>query len=54
LNINPTGQSGNFVSKYYRDQTKMFVEGKYRGMLMDKEDISKNLRHTLMLIPEKN
>ncbi|HRQ30486.1 MAG TPA: penicillin acylase family protein, partial [Saprospiraceae bacterium] len=54
LNINPTGQSGNFVSKYYRDQTKMFVDGKYRGMLMDNEDIRRNLTHTLMLIPAKN
>lgn len=52
LNINPTGQSGNFVSKFYRDQTKMFVEGKYRGMLMDQEDIQKNLKHVFRLIPE--
>jgi len=52
LNINPTGQSGNFVSKYYRDQTKMFVESKYRGMLMDQPDIEKNLRHTLKLMPQ--
>lgn len=52
LNINPTGQSGNFVSRHYRDQTKMFVEGKYRGMLMDQEDIQKVLKHTFKLIPD--
>lgn len=37
LNITPTGQSGNFRSPYYKDQAEMFVNGEYRGMLMDKE-----------------
>jgi penicillin amidase len=36
VNIIPTGQSGNFRSPYYKDQAEMFVNGEYRGMIMDK------------------
>lgn len=32
--IIPTGQSGNFLSPYYSDQAKMFVEGKYRRQIL--------------------
>jgi len=36
LSINPTGQSGNFMSQHYDDQAEMFVDGKFRKQLMDK------------------
>jgi penicillin amidase len=39
LSINPTGQSGNFMSPHYKDQAEMFVDGKFRKQLMDKEII---------------
>lgn len=39
LSINPTGQSGNFMSPHYKDQAEMFVGGKFRKQLMDKEII---------------
>jgi len=39
LNITPTGQSGNFRSPYYKDQAQMYVNGEYRGMIMDKEKL---------------
>ncbi|MDI9876797.1 penicillin acylase family protein [Flectobacillus rivi] len=39
--INPTGQSGYFMSKHYDDQARMYVEGKFRGELIRKEDVEK-------------
>jgi penicillin amidase len=44
LSINPTGQSGNFMSPHYDDQALMFVSGKFRKQLMDKEIINKGTR----------
>ena len=44
LSINPTGQSGNFMSPHYDEQAQMFVNGKFRKQLMDKEIISKGTR----------
>ncbi|MDF1695904.1 MAG: penicillin acylase family protein [Saprospiraceae bacterium] len=49
--INPTGQSGNVMSKHYNDQALMFNSGVYRPQLMDKEEIEKE-SSTLMLVPE--
>ena len=34
-NINPTGQSGNVMSKHFSDQAEMFNNGIYRGQLMN-------------------
>ena len=39
--INPTGQSGYFMSKHYDDQARMYVDGKFRGELIRKEDVEK-------------
>ena len=33
--ILPTGQSGNFMSKHYKDQAKMYANGVYRKMLLN-------------------
>jgi penicillin amidase len=35
----PTGQSGNPMSKYYKDQTELFVNGKFRKMKLNKKEI---------------
>ncbi len=37
--ILPTGQSGNIFSSWYKDQEKMFSNGKYRPQLMNEEVI---------------
>lgn len=37
----PTGQSGNPMSKHYKDQTELFVQGKFRKMKLNKEEIIK-------------
>jgi penicillin amidase len=39
MSILPTGQSGNPFSKYYRDQAELFAEGKFRKMMLNKEEI---------------
>ncbi|MGB5647274.1 MAG: penicillin acylase family protein, partial [Muriicola sp.] len=39
MSILPTGQSGNPFSKYYEDQAKMFVNGEFRKMLLNPQEI---------------
>ncbi|MBC7642887.1 MAG: penicillin acylase family protein, partial [Flavobacterium sp.] len=41
LNILPTGNSGNPFSKHYDDQAEMFVTGKFRKMMLNKNEIIK-------------
>ena len=51
--INPTGQSGNFLSKHYDDQAQMFVDVEFRPQLMTKEDVEAHTQSTLKLMPRK-
>eukprot|EP01137_Pigoraptor_chileana_P028699 Opistho-2@1049 len=39
--ILPTGQSGNPMSKHYKDQAALFVHGKFRKMMLNKQEIMK-------------
>jgi penicillin amidase len=39
LSILPTGQSGNPFSSHYKDQAKMYVNGEYRKMKLNKNEI---------------
>ncbi len=39
MSIIPTGQSGIPFSKHYRDQAEMFLEGKFRKMKLNKQEI---------------
>ncbi len=52
MSINPTGQSGNFLSKHYDDQAQMFVDVQFRPQLMNEEDIDKNMISELILSPK--
>ncbi|HNQ11651.1 MAG TPA: penicillin acylase family protein [Bacteroidia bacterium] len=52
-NISPTGQSGNFMSKHYRDQAEMFVNGSYRSMTMNHERIKTEYKSKMMLKPKR-
>ena len=52
-NINPTGQSGNVASPYYKDQVTLFVKGEYRKMLMNWEEIEQTKAHVLKLNPAR-
>ena len=50
--IIPTGNSGNFMSPFYDDQTQMFLNSKYRKMLFTDTQIIKESTHVLTLLPE--
>ncbi|WP_444660304.1 penicillin acylase family protein [Flavobacterium columnare] len=39
LSILPTGQSGNPMSKHYKDQAQMYINGQFRKMLLNKKEI---------------
>ena len=49
--ISPTGQSGNVMSPHYSDQAEMFATGKFRKMMMNKEEI-KQASPSLLLKPK--
>jgi penicillin amidase len=53
VSVLPTGNSGNRFSKHYADQKELFVEGKYRPQLMNKEEILDAAKGTLKLTPRK-
>ena len=38
----PSGESGYFLSPHYADQTALYVQGKFRMMLMNRADIEKD------------
>lgn len=42
ISILPTGQSGNPLSKHYKDQAEMYVNGEFRKMLMNEQEIKSN------------
>ena len=49
--VNPTGQSGYFLSKHYDDQALLHAEGKARGELMNRVDIEKVMTGKMVLKP---
>lgn len=49
--ILPTGQSGVPMSDYYDDQAEMYTKGKWRKMMMNKEEVEKNSIGTLIFSP---
>jgi penicillin amidase len=51
MSILPTGQSGNPFSKYYQDQAEMYVQGEFRKMMMNKEEIQNISDSKLILYP---
>jgi penicillin amidase len=53
VSVLPTGNSGNRFSKHYADQKELFVKGKYRPQLMNKEEILNDAKGTLKLTPRK-
>ena len=51
--ILPTGQSGNPFSEHYDDQAEMYIQGKFRKMMMNKEEIIKTQKSLLIFEPRK-
>ncbi|MFC4096626.1 penicillin acylase family protein [Euzebyella saccharophila] len=50
--ILPTGQSGNPLSEHYKDQAEMYINGEFRKMMMNKEEIETTSKSVLVLKPE--
>ncbi|MBQ4915414.1 penicillin acylase family protein [Maribacter sp. MMG018] len=48
LSILPTGQSGNPFSEHYDDQAEMYVNGKFRKMMMNEEEIKSTASSVLV------
>lgn len=51
--ILPTGQSGNPFSSHYDDQALMYAEGKFRKMMIDRDEIEENANARLVLEPSE-
>jgi penicillin amidase len=52
LSVNPTGQSGFFLSDHYDDQATLFNTGKFRKQMMNREEIENLGKGTLILMPQ--
>jgi penicillin amidase len=52
-NILPSGQSGNFTVKYYRNQAEMYVKGRFRKELMNEKEIQAECKSKLTIVPIK-
>ena len=48
--IIPTGQSGHFMSKHYKDQSELYNQGAFIPMLLNEKDIKKS-REIFVLNP---
>ncbi len=49
--ILPGGISGNFMSPHYDDQFDLWLSGKYRPFVLNKEEIEKDAKYRLNLLP---
>jgi len=49
MSILPTGQSGNPFSPHYQDQAELYIQGKFRKMMLNTEEIKQNSKNTLIL-----
>jgi penicillin amidase len=49
ISILPTGQSGNPFSDHYDDQVELYNSGKFRPMLLNKEEILKDSKNKLIV-----
>ncbi len=52
ISILPTGQSGNPFSSHYDDQAKMYINGEFRKMMMNKDEIIKTKKSLLIFKPK--
>ncbi|MDF0717330.1 penicillin acylase family protein [Muricauda sp. 334s03] len=48
ISILPTGQSGNPLSKHYDDQAQMYVNGEFRKMMMNQQEIEETAESVLI------
>ncbi len=48
-----SGQSGHFMSRFYDDQSQLWLEGEYHPMVFSDDGIAQNAEATLLLKPRK-
>ena len=53
VSILPTGQSGNPFSKHYEDQAELYINGEFRKMMMNKQEIQETAESTLIFTPNR-
>ncbi|MEE4248231.1 MAG: penicillin acylase family protein, partial [Kangiellaceae bacterium] len=53
ISILPTGQSGNPLSKHYKDQAELYVNGEFRKMMMNEAEIKSTSEDVLVFKPKK-
>ena len=49
----PTGESGQLGSPHYKDQIDLYLNGQYRPARLERSDVEKNAKGTLLLKPKK-
>lgn len=54
LGISPTGQSGYFWDKHYKDQFELYTKGAYRKQIMNMDFVKKNYKEKIVIQPESN
>lgn len=52
LSINPVGQSGVRFDRHYADQAQAYIQGQYFQQHLSQQDIQKNTKSTLRLLPQ--
>ncbi|MEA1786077.1 penicillin acylase family protein [Arenibacter sp. GZD96] len=53
ISILPTGQSGNPFSPHYKDQATMYINGEFRKMMLNKEEIKRTSPNLLRFQSKK-
>jgi penicillin amidase len=53
FSVSPSGQSGNFMSRFYHDQTRMYINGGVRKEMMNRDEILRTYSGRLEFIPSR-
>jgi penicillin amidase len=50
-NVSPSGQSGNFMSRFYDNQSKLYINGNVRKEMLNKQEIERAAVSQMLFIP---
>ncbi len=53
ISVIPTGNSGIVSSEFYCDQAKLYINGKYHSDFFSEEEVKKNAKYEMKLVPVK-
>jgi penicillin amidase len=51
ISVITSGESGHFLSRFYDDQTRLWLESRYHPMLYNRQAIEARAEHVLLLEP---